>query len=111
MIDDNATADSERPHAVGAPVERPVRPLYENIRELALERASGGPSSEDGTYDPELLDALITAADALERAEQALRGMLAACEALAGQQAMPDDFWRMDAHMAGLALRAISPAA
>lgn len=26
MTDDKATADSERPHAVGAPVERPVRP-------------------------------------------------------------------------------------
>lgn len=97
--------------AVLGPVESSVRPLYEELRELAYARAGGHTSDEDGRYDPELLDVMCTAADALERAEQALRGLLAACEGLAGQQAMPDDFWMMDAHMAGLALRAISPAA
>lgn len=102
----------ELPHApeanaVGAPVEQPVRPLVERLREAAQGEELFG---FDGLRDEP--DPLLTeAADAIERAEQALRGLLSACEGLAGQQARPDDFWRIDAHMARLALRAISSAA
>lgn len=32
MTDDNATEDNERPRAVGAPVQRPVRPLHDRLQ-------------------------------------------------------------------------------
>lgn len=79
-------------HADEGPVERPVRPLYEEVRDLAYARAGGHTSDEDGRYDPELLYVMCTAADALERAEQALRGLLAAGEGLAQQQAMREAY-------------------
>lgn len=41
-------------------------PIYEELRELAYVRAGGG--TGEATYDPELLDLLTRAADALESA-------------------------------------------
>ena len=99
----NTTNEANR-EPVAGPVERPVRPLLERLREAAQGEELFG---FDGLRDEP--DALLTeAANALERAEASLRALLATCEALAEQQAMPDDFWRVDAHMAALALRAIN---
>lgn len=56
----------------GSALERGVRPLHEEVRALAYERAGGHTSSEDGTYDPELLYVMCLAADELKRLSDAL---------------------------------------
>lgn len=92
------------------PAEVHLSDLLGRLREYAEQQEAR--AAAPGDWGDVLMAATLReAADALERAEQALRGLLAACEQLAGQQAMPDDFWLVEAHMARLALRAISPAA
>ena len=71
MTDDKATADSERPHAVGAPVERPVRPDSEQwVRAWFAEHYQAGDVFAYCDAEAMTLQAAVKFAQAVAAAER-----------------------------------------